>query len=75
MTYKASLIDMTLHKINWIYLITQINLVIENYLKINTMKLRLSLVSCYILRLTHHGPGTAHYEVGQETAITLRVHI
>jgi len=76
MTYKASLIDMTLHKMNWNYLITQIILVIENYLKISTMKLKLSSASCYILRLTHHGPGTAHYEaVGQETAITFGGHI
>ena len=75
-TYKASFIHMTLHKMNWNYLMTQIILVIENYLKISTMKLRLSSVSCYILWLTHHGPGTAHYEaVGQVTAITLRGHI
>ena len=49
MTYKASLIDMTLHKMNWNYLMTQTILVIENYLKISTMKLRLSSVSYYIL--------------------------
>jgi len=46
---KASLIHMTLHKMNWNYLMTQIILVIENYLKISTMKLRLSSVSCCIL--------------------------
>ena len=49
MTYKAPLIDMTLHKMNWNYLMTQIILVIENYFKISTTKLRLSLVSFYIL--------------------------
>ena len=49
MTYKASLMDMTLHKMNWNYLITHIIFVIENYLKISIMNLRLSLVNFYIL--------------------------
>jgi len=75
-TYKASFIHMTLHKMNWNYLMTQIILVIENYLKISTKMLRLRSVSFYILWLTLHSPGTAHYEaVGQETAVTLRGHI
>jgi len=47
--YKASLIDMTLHKMNWNYLMTQNNLVVEKNLKISTTNLRVISVSCYIL--------------------------
>ena len=70
MTYKAFLIDMTLHNINWNYVMTPIILVIDNNLKYNTKNLRLNSVSCYILLETHHCPETAQYEaVGQETGI------
>ena len=43
------LTDMTLHKMNWNYQMTQTIQVIENYLKININILRQNSVSLYIL--------------------------
>ena len=40
---------MILHKVNWYYKMTQITLVIENYLKTNNIKMKPSSVKIYIL--------------------------
>ena len=75
-TYKAFLMDMTLHKMNWNFLMTPNILVVKINLKYNTKNFMLRSVSCYILWETHYGPETTHYEaMGHETEINLQCHI
>jgi hypothetical protein len=46
---SSILIDMTPHRVNWNYQMTQIILVIENYLKLSTIELKQGSVNFYIL--------------------------
>ena len=49
MNYQVSSINMTLHRMSWNCTMTQTTLMIENYLRNNTLRLRQNSMNFYIL--------------------------
>jgi len=74
--YRVSLINMILHRMSWNCTMTQTTLMVENYLRNNTLRLRQNSMSFFILWLNSHCLDAAHLvAVYQDTATNRHGHM